>query len=77
MIRVCGVSMDAPLHKGSNGTIGSRVRPRRPEISSSSYGGGPIGPHTANEEPVKKNLYKWLVPVYIFPEMKLLFPKQN
>ncbi len=21
--------------------------------------------------------YKWLVPIYVFPEMKLLFPKQN
>jgi hypothetical protein len=29
---VCGVSIDASLHGGSNDTIGSRVRHRRPEI---------------------------------------------
>jgi len=32
--------------------------------------------HTANERPVKI-LYKCLVPIYVFPEMKLLLPKQN
>jgi hypothetical protein len=32
--------------------------------------------HTANEGPVKIQ-YKCLVPIYVFPEMKLLFPKQN
>jgi hypothetical protein len=32
--------------------------------------------HTANEEPVRIQ-YKCLVPIYVFPEMKLLFPKQN
>ncbi len=32
--------------------------------------------HSANEGPVKI-LYKCLVPIYIFPEIKLLFPKQN
>ncbi len=31
---------------------------------------------TANEGPVRIQ-YKWLVPIYVFPEMKLLFPKQN
>ncbi len=31
---------------------------------------------TANEGPVKI-LYKCLIPIYVFPEMKLLFPKQN
>ncbi len=31
---------------------------------------------TANEEPVKI-LYKCLVPIYVFPEMNLLFPKQD
>jgi hypothetical protein len=31
---------------------------------------------TANEGPVKI-LYKCLVPIYVFPEMKLLFPKQD
>jgi hypothetical protein len=31
---------------------------------------------TANEGPVKIQ-YKCLVPIYVFPEMKLLFPKQN
>jgi hypothetical protein len=31
---------------------------------------------TANEVPVRIN-YKCLVPIYVFPEMKLLFPKQN
>jgi hypothetical protein len=30
----------------------------------------------ANEGPVKI-LYKCLVPIDVFPEMKLLFPKQN
>ncbi len=32
--------------------------------------------HTANEAPVKI-IYKCLVPIYVFPEMKLLLPKQN
>jgi hypothetical protein len=32
--------------------------------------------YAANEEPVKI-LYKCLVPIYVFPEIKLLFPKQN
>ncbi len=31
---------------------------------------------TANEGPVR-NRYKCLVPIYVFPEIKLLFPKQN
>ncbi len=31
--RICGVSMDAPFHSGSNDTISGRVRLRRPEIS--------------------------------------------
>ncbi len=31
---------------------------------------------TANEGPVRI-LYKCLVPIYVFPEMKLLFPKRN
>jgi hypothetical protein len=30
----------------------------------------------ANEGPVRIQ-YKCLVPIYVFPEMKLLFPKQN
>jgi hypothetical protein len=32
--------------------------------------------YTANEGPVRIQ-YKYLVPVFGFPEMKLLFPKQN
>ncbi len=32
--------------------------------------------YPANEGPVRIQ-YKCLVPIYIFPEMKLLFPKQN
>jgi hypothetical protein len=32
--------------------------------------------HTANEGPVRLQ-YKCLLPIYVFPEMKLLFPKQN
>jgi hypothetical protein len=32
--------------------------------------------YTANKGPVKI-LYKCLVPIYVFLEMKLLFPKQN
>jgi hypothetical protein len=32
--------------------------------------------YTANEGPVRIR-YKCLVPIYVFPEMKLLFPKQN
>ncbi len=32
--------------------------------------------HTANEGPVKIQ-YIYLVPIYVFPEIKLLFPKQN
>jgi hypothetical protein len=32
--------------------------------------------HTANEGP-ERIQYKCLVPIYEFPEMKLLFPKQN
>ncbi len=31
---------------------------------------------TANEGPVRVQ-YKCLVPIYVFPEMKLFFPKQN
>ncbi len=31
---------------------------------------------TANEEPVRIQ-NKCLVPIYVFPEMKLLYPKQN
>ncbi len=31
---------------------------------------------TANEGPMRIQ-YKYLVPIYVFPEMKLLFPKQN
>jgi hypothetical protein len=32
--------------------------------------------YTTNEGPVRIQ-YKCLVPIYVFPEMKLLFPKQN
>ncbi len=32
--------------------------------------------YTAKEGPVRIQ-YKCLVPIYVFPEMKLLFPKQN
>ena len=32
--------------------------------------------YTANEGPVRIQ-YKCLVPIRVFPEMKLLFPKQN
>ncbi len=32
--------------------------------------------YTANEGPVKI-LYKCLVPIYVYPEMKLFFPEQN
>jgi hypothetical protein len=32
--------------------------------------------YTANEGLVRIQ-YKCLVPIYVFPEMKLLFPKQN
>jgi hypothetical protein len=32
--------------------------------------------HTANEGP-ERIQYKCLVPIYVFPEIKLLFPKQN
>jgi hypothetical protein len=32
--------------------------------------------YTANEGPIKIQ-YKCLVSIYVFPEMKLLFPKQN
>jgi hypothetical protein len=42
---VCEVSMDAPFHCGSNDTIGSRVRPRRPEILLSSHGASLSLPH--------------------------------
>jgi hypothetical protein len=35
-----------------------------------------LGTNTANEGPVRIQ-YKCLVPNYVFPEMKLLFPKQN
>jgi hypothetical protein len=31
---------------------------------------------TANEGPVRIQ-YKYLVPIYVFPEMKLFFPKHN
>ena len=32
--------------------------------------------YTSHAVPVR-NQYKCLVPIYVFPEMKLLFPKQN
>jgi len=32
--------------------------------------------HTANEGPARIQ-YKCLVPIYVFKEMKLLFPKEN
>ncbi len=32
---------------------------------------------TANEGSPVRIQYKWLVPIYASPEMKLLFPKQN
>jgi hypothetical protein len=32
--------------------------------------------YTANEGPVRIQ-YKWLVPIYVFPDIKLFFPKQN
>ncbi len=32
--------------------------------------------HTSNEGPVRIQ-YKFLVPIAVFPEIKLLFPKQN
>jgi hypothetical protein len=35
-----------------------------------------IEKHTANEGPMRIQ-YKCLVPIYVFPEMKLIFPKQN
>jgi hypothetical protein len=35
-----------------------------------------LGIYTANEVPVDIQ-YKCLVPIYVFPEMNLLFPKQN
>ncbi len=35
-----------------------------------------IGVHNAKEGPVEIQ-YKSLVPIYVFPEMKLFFPKQN
>jgi len=38
LLRVCGVSLDAPVHGGSNDTISGRVRPRRPEISPVWFG---------------------------------------
>ena len=44
LIRMFWVSLEAHLHGGSNDTIGGLVRPRRPEISPSSHGGGPMGP---------------------------------
>jgi hypothetical protein len=33
LIKMCGVSLDATFHGGSNDTIGGRGRLRRPEIS--------------------------------------------
>ncbi len=43
---------------------------KRDECSGSCF------PYTANEGPVKL-LYNCVVPIYVIPEMKLLFPKQN
>jgi hypothetical protein len=37
--------MDASFQAGSNDTIGSHVRHRRPDISPPFYGGSPIGLH--------------------------------
>ncbi len=35
-----------------------------------------VTPYTANEEPVRIQ-YKCLVLIYVFREMKMVFPKQN
>jgi hypothetical protein len=35
-----------------------------------------VGLHTAKEGPVKI-LYKCQIPIYVFPEMKMIFLKQN
>jgi hypothetical protein len=48
---------------------GPRPYPTLPILPSSLI-------HTANEGPMRIQ-YKCLVPIYVFPEMKLLFPKQN
>jgi hypothetical protein len=45
-----------------------------------TFGGDRLSllPHTANEGPVRlRILFKCLVPIYVFPERQLLFPKQN
>ncbi len=42
---MCGVSIDASFHGGSNDTIGRHVRLRQPEVPLFSHGGGHIGPH--------------------------------
>jgi hypothetical protein len=44
VIRVCGVSMDASFHGGSNGTISRGVRLRQPEITPFWWPQGPQGP---------------------------------
>jgi hypothetical protein len=46
------------------------------KILNLEYFFGDATVHTANEEPVRIQ-HHCLVPIYVFPEMKLLFPKQN
>jgi hypothetical protein len=36
-----------------------------------------VTPHCTANEVLVRIQYKCLVPIYVFPEMKLLFPKQN
>jgi hypothetical protein len=65
-------------HTGCN-TGGCGTKPMHGEVhvqGSPCLHVNPFVPHTANEGPVKI-LYKYLVPIYVFPEMKLLFPRQN
>jgi hypothetical protein len=45
-------------------------------ICTTSWGAIIVHAQTANEGQVKIQ-YKCLVPIYVFPEMKLLFSKQN
>jgi hypothetical protein len=46
----------------------------KPAVASVCHTGPPA--YTANEGPVRIQ-YKYLVPIYVSPEMKLLFPNQN
>ncbi len=60
--------------------LAKRMHRRNQRKAYKTYVEGPVQPntpaYTANEGPLGIQ-HKCLVPIYVFPEMKLLFPKRN